>query len=65
MMKEISPNLKCFTPGIRMSSSKNDQKRTMDANQAIKEGSDCLIIGRPITDGDPKKNIKDILSSIE
>jgi orotidine-5'-phosphate decarboxylase len=65
MIKEISPNLKCFTPGIRMSSSKNDQKRTMDANQAIKEGSDCLIIGRPITDGDPKKNIKDILSSIE
>ena len=65
IIKKVSPNLKCFTPGIRMSSSKNDQKRTMDANQAIKEGSDCLIIGRPITDGDPKKNIKDILSSIE
>ena len=65
MIKEISPNLKCFTPGIRMNTSKNDQKRTMSANQAIKEGSDCLIIGRPITDGDPKKNIKDILSSIE
>ena len=65
MIKEIAPRLKCFTPGIRMNTSKNDQKRTMSANQAIKEGSDCLIIGRPITDGDPKKNIKDILSSIE
>ena len=65
MIKEIAPNLKCFTPGIRMGGAKDDQKRTMNANEAIKEGSDCLIIGRPITNGDPKKNIKHILSSIE
>ena len=65
MIKKISPNLKCFTPGIRINTSNNDQKRTMNANEAIKEGSDCLIIGRPITDGDPKQNIKNILSSIE
>jgi len=37
----------------------------MSANEAIKAGSDCLIIGRPITKGDPKKNIKNILLSIE
>jgi orotidine-5'-phosphate decarboxylase len=65
MIKEIAPNLKCFTPGIRMGNTKDDQKRTMNANEAIKEGSDCLIIGRPITNGDPKKNIKYILSSID
>ena len=65
MIKEIAPNLKCFTPGIRMGDIKDDQKRTMSANEAIKEGSDCLIIGRPITKGDPKKNIKNLLSSIE
>ena len=65
MIKKIAPNLKCFTPGIRMRDVKDDQKRTMSANEAIKEGSDCLIIGRPITRGDPKKNIKNILSSIE
>ena len=65
MIKEIAPNLKCFTPGIRMGISKDDQKRTMTANNAIKEGSDCLIIGRPITVGNPKENIKNILSSIE
>ena len=65
MIKKIAPNLKCFTPGIRMGKEKNDQKRTMTANEAIKEGSDCLIIGRPITKGDPKKNIKNILSSID
>jgi orotidine-5'-phosphate decarboxylase len=65
MIKEIAPNLKCFTPGIRMKDEKHDQKRTMDANEAIKEGSDCLIIGRPITKGNPKENIKNILSLID
>ena len=65
MIKEIAPNIKCFTPGIRMGEEKNDQKRTMTANEAIKAGSDCLIIGRPITKGDPQENIKNILSSID
>ena len=65
MIKKIAPNLKCFTPGIRMGNEKDDQKRTMNANEAIKEGSDCLIIGRPITMGNPKENIKNILSSID
>jgi orotidine-5'-phosphate decarboxylase len=48
-----------------MGEEKDDQKRTMNANEAIVEGSDCLIIGRPITKGDPKENIKNILSSID
>ena len=65
MIKEIDPKLKCFTPGIRLGVAKDDQKRTMTASEAVKEGSDCLIIGRPITKGDPKKNIKKIISSIE
>ena len=65
MIKEIAPDLKCFTPGIRMTKEKDDQRRTMSAKEAIQEGSDYLIIGRPITKGDPKKNIKNILSSID
>jgi len=66
MIKEIAPKLKCFTPGIRiLNESKDDQKRTMTANEAIKAGSDFLIIGRPITKGDPKTNIKKIISSID
>ena len=65
MVKELSPNLKCFTPGIRMSNISDDQKRTMNANEAVKAGSDCLIIGRPITKGDPKQNLKDILSTLK
>tara|TARA_B110001452_G_scaffold212208_1_gene182781 strand:+ start:32 stop:709 length:678 start_codon:yes stop_codon:yes gene_type:complete len=65
MIKEIAPNLKCFTPGIRMNKNKDEQKRTMNASEAIKAGSDCLIIGRPITKGDPKINLKNIISSIK
>lgn len=65
MIKKISPSLKCFTPGIRLDKNNDDQKRTMSANDAIKAGSDCLIIGRPITEGDPQANIKKIISSIE
>ena len=64
MIKKIAPNLKCFTPGIRQDNNQDDQKRTMNAKQALEEGSDCLIIGRPITKGDPEKNIQEILSSI-
>ena len=65
MIKKIAPNLKCFTPGIREDENKNDQKRTMNAKQALEAGSDCLIIGRPITKGDPKQNIQKILSSLD
>ncbi len=65
IIKEIAPNLKCFTPGIRQDNNKNDQKRTMNAKQALEAGSDCLIIGRPITKGDPKKNIQEILYSLD
>ncbi|MDB9746979.1 orotidine-5'-phosphate decarboxylase [Candidatus Pelagibacter sp.] len=64
IIKKIAPNLKCFTPGIRQNKNNNDQKRTMNAKQALEAGSDCLIIGRPITEGDPKKNIQEILSSL-
>ena len=65
IVKKIAPQLKCFTPGVRMDSNTHDQKRTMNANDAIKAGSDFLIIGRPILEGDPKKNIDQIIRSIK
>ena len=64
VIKKVAPKLKCFTPGIRLNKDKNDQKRTMNAKEALDAGSDCLIIGRPITKGNPKKNIEEILLSI-
>ena len=65
IIKKIAPNLKCFTPGIRQDHNKDDQKRTMNAKQALEAGSDCLIIGRPIINGNPKENIQKILSSLK
>jgi len=47
-----------ITPGIRFSPKTNDQKRVLTPKQAFKNGSDWLVIGRPITQGNIKKNIK-------
>ena len=53
-----------ITPGIRFNSKNNDQKRTMTPKQAYKNGSDWLVIGRPITKGDIKKNIQNLIDNL-
>ena len=50
-----------ITPGIRFSSKTNDQKRILTPKQAYKNGSDWLVIGRPITKGNIKKNIQTLI----
>ena len=65
MVKKINSKLLCFTPGIRFQVSKDDQKRTMTPKEAINEGSDYLILGRPLTSGNPKENIKKIIESLK
>ena len=47
-----------ITPGIRISSKINDQKRVMTPKAAFKQGSDWLVIGRDLTQGNIKKNFK-------
>ena len=47
-----------ITPGIRFNSKSNDQKRVVTPKQAYKNGSDWLVIGRPITKGNIKKIFK-------
>ena len=47
-----------ITPGIRIDKKINDQKRVMTPLDAFKNGSDWLVIGRPITKGNIKKNIQ-------
>ena len=53
-----------ITPGIRFNSSFNDQKRTLSPKQAYKNGSDWLVIGRPITKGDIKRNIQNLIDHL-
>ena len=43
---------------------KNDQKRILTPKQAYKNGSDWLVIGRPITKGDIKKNIQKLIDHL-
>ena len=53
-----------ITPGIRFESNVNDQKRVLTPKQAYKNGSDWLVIGRPITKGNIKKNIQRLISHL-
>ena len=53
-----------ITPGIRLTSKSDDQKRVLTPKQAYKNGSDWLVIGRPITKGNIKKNIKKLIDHL-
>ena len=54
-----------ITPGIRFNKNNNDQKRTLTPKQAFKNGSDWLVIGRPITKGNIKKNINTLIDHLK
>ena len=53
-----------ITPGIRFDTKTDDQKRVATPKQAYKNGSDWLVIGRPITKGNIKKNIKSLIDHL-
>ena len=68
--KEIKIVKKVFkkeiiTPGIRLNSKKDDQKRALTPKQAYKNGSDWLVIGRPITKGKIKKNLQNLINHLK
>jgi orotidine-5'-phosphate decarboxylase len=53
-----------ITPGIRFNSKLNDQKRVLTPKQAYENGSDWLVMGRPITKGNIKKNIQNLINHL-
>ena len=53
-----------ITPGIRFNSEKGDQKRVLTPKEAFINGSDWLVMGRPITKGNIKKNIKKLIDHL-
>ena len=53
-----------ITPGIRFNSRNYDQKRTLTPKQAFKNGSNWLVIGRPITKGNIDKNFKTLIDHL-
>jgi len=54
------------TPGIRLpSEKKDDQKRTLSPKEAISNGADYLVIGRPIKEAkDPLEAVQKIIEDI-
>ena len=53
-----------ITPGIRLNTKINDQKRVMTPKKAFKQGSDWLVIGRSLTKGNIKNNIKNLIDHL-
>ena len=54
-----------ITPGIKLKDNKNDQKRVMTPKEAFKNGSDWIVIGRSITKGNIKNNIKNLIDHLK
>ena len=53
-----------ITPGIRLNSELNDQKRVMSPKRAVAMGCDWLVIGRSITRGNIKKNTQNLINHL-
>ncbi|MBP8770653.1 MAG: orotidine-5'-phosphate decarboxylase [Thiopseudomonas sp.] len=66
LLKKQWPAGQLVTPGIRPAgSAQDDQKRILTPTQAMRAGSDYLVIGRPITQAaDPAQALSDILAEL-
>lgn len=64
--EKCGKNFQIVTPGIRIpNSAPDDQKRTLTPNEAIANGSDYLVVGRPIVEAKrPLKVIEDIMTTL-
>ncbi|QOD38219.1 orotidine-5'-phosphate decarboxylase [Candidatus Wolbachia massiliensis] len=63
--QECGKDFTIITPGIRVDSGHDDQKRTATPKEAINSGADYIVIGRPITKSDdPASSAELILKSL-
>ena len=54
-----------ITPGIRLNSKRDDQKRVLTPNEAYNNGADWLVMGRDITTGNIKNNIQKLINHLD
>tara|TARA_Y100000588_G_scaffold33141_1_gene32296 strand:+ start:120 stop:830 length:711 start_codon:yes stop_codon:yes gene_type:complete len=65
LRRELGNTLLVVVPGIRPVDNQDDQKRTVSAEQALRDGADYLVVGRPIRDAiDPKAAAEQIQGEI-
>lgn len=65
-VKKICKNMEIITPGIRMpNDSKNDQRRVVTPQEAFENGATGIVMGRSITRGNIKNNIKKLIESLK
>jgi orotidine-5'-phosphate decarboxylase len=67
MRQALGPDVVLATPGIRPAgASAGDQKRTGTPREAVVDGADLLVVGRPIRDAqDPAAAARAIVAEIE
>ena len=53
-----------ITPGIRLNSNFNDQKRVMSPKEAFENGATSIVMGRSIIKGNIRKNIQNLVKSL-
>lgn len=65
--KKFGKDFVIVTPGIRLpSGEKGDQKRTATAEEAIRAGSDYLVIGRPVLEAEkPLETVEKIINEMK
>jgi orotidine-5'-phosphate decarboxylase len=66
LRERLGDEMKLITPGVRPGwAAANDQKRFTTPGEALKNGADYLVIGRPITaDPDPRAAVERVLEEI-
>ncbi|MTI14051.1 orotidine-5'-phosphate decarboxylase [Sansalvadorimonas verongulae] len=66
LKREIGQEFVLVTPGIRPAGDdKGDQRRIVTPAQAMQNGSDYLVVGRPVTQSDnPSLKLQDIITAL-
>jgi orotidine-5'-phosphate decarboxylase len=67
LREELGPNFLVVSPGIRpaVNRPQDDQKRTVDVEDAFLQGADYIVVGRPIRQAaDPRAKAEEIQAKI-
>ena len=63
---QVGPEMKTVVPGIRPGQSDDDQRRVATPAQAVADGADYLVVGRPILKApDPEEAVERILEEMK